>query len=85
MLGLRRIDHVALRVGDLDEAVPRWCVQFGLTESRRDDGRAFLRCGYEPYALELVESDAPGFDHQAFELARGLSLDDAAAHHERGW
>ena len=83
MLGLRRIDHVALRVADLDEAVPRWCVQFGLTERRREDGRAFLRCGYEPYSLELVEGDEPGFDHQAFELARGLSLDAAAAHLDR--
>lgn len=83
MLGLRRIDHVALRVADLDEAAPRWCVQFGLTERGREDGRAFLRCGYEPYSLELVEGDEPGFDHQAFELARGLSLDDAAAHLDR--
>jgi catechol-2,3-dioxygenase len=83
MLGLRRIDHVALRVADLDEAVPRWCVQFGLTESGREDGRAFLRCGYEPYSLELVERGEPGFDHHAFELTRGLSLDDAAAHLER--
>jgi catechol-2,3-dioxygenase len=83
MLGLRRIDHVALRVADLDEAVPRWCVQFGLTESDREDGRAFLRCGYEPYSLELVEDGEPGFDHQAFELARGLSLDDAASQLER--
>jgi catechol-2,3-dioxygenase len=83
MLGLRRIDHVALRVADLEEAVPRWCVQFGLTESDREDGRAFLRCGYEPYSLELVEDGEPGFDHQAFELARGLSLDDAASQLER--
>jgi catechol-2,3-dioxygenase len=83
VLGLRRIDHVGLRVADLDEAAPRWCVQFGLTESRRDGGRAFLRCGYEPYSLELVEDDDPGFDHHAFELARGVNLDEAAAHLER--
>ena len=56
MLGLRRIDHVGLRVGDLDEAAPRWCVQFGFTESHRENGRAFLRCGYEPYSLELIEA-----------------------------
>jgi len=80
MLGLRRIDHIGLRVAYLDEAVPRWCVQFGLTESGREDGRAFLRCGYEPYSVELLEGDAPGFDHHAFELVRGLSLDDAASH-----
>jgi catechol 2,3-dioxygenase-like lactoylglutathione lyase family enzyme len=83
MLGLRRIDHVGLRVADLDEAVPRWCVQFGFTESGREDGRAFLRCGYEPYSLELIDGGEPGFDHQAFELARDLSLDEAAADLER--
>lgn len=71
---------MCLRVADLDDAVRRWCVQFGLTVSRRDERRAFLRCGYEPYSLELVEGGDPGFDHQAFELARGLSLEDAAAH-----
>jgi catechol-2,3-dioxygenase len=70
-------------VADLDEAVPRWCVQFGLTESRRENGRAFLRCGYEPYSLELVEDAVAGFDHHAYELARGVSLDEAAAHLER--
>jgi catechol-2,3-dioxygenase len=74
---------VCLRVADLDEAVARWCIQFGFTESGRDDRRALLRCGYEPYSLELVEGDASGFDHHAWELARGLSLDEAAAHLER--
>jgi catechol-2,3-dioxygenase len=83
VLALRRIDHVCLRVADLGEAVPRWCVQFGFTESRREGGRSYLRCGYEPYSLELVEGDAPGFDHHAWELARELTLADAAEQLER--
>jgi catechol-2,3-dioxygenase len=83
MLALRRIDHVCLRVADLQEAVPRWCIQFGFTESEREDGRAFLRCGYEPYSLELVQDESPGFDHHGWELARGLTLEEAAAHLER--
>ncbi|MGH3031311.1 MAG: VOC family protein, partial [Gaiellaceae bacterium] len=83
MLALRRIDHVCLRVADLEEAVRRWCIQFGFTESGREDARAFLRCGYEPYSLELLEDDDPGFDHHAWELARGLPLEEAAAHLER--
>jgi catechol-2,3-dioxygenase len=82
VLALRRIDHVALRVADLDEAAARWCVQFGLTESFRAENRAFLRCGYEPYSLELIELAEPGFDHQAFELARGTTIEDAASHIE---
>jgi catechol 2,3-dioxygenase-like lactoylglutathione lyase family enzyme len=83
MLALRRIDHVCLRVRDLEEAAKRWCVQFGLTESRREDARVYLRCGYEPYSLELVENGEPGFDHHAWELGPGLSLEDAAAELER--
>jgi catechol-2,3-dioxygenase len=83
VLALRRIDHICLRVADLDEAVARWCVQFGFTETRREGGRAFLRCGYEPYSLELVEGEEPGFDHHAWELSRETTLDDAAEHLER--
>ena len=82
MLGLRRIDHVGLRVADLDEATARWRIQFGLTETSRDGNRSFLRCGYEPYSLELIEEGEPGFDHQAFELATGTTLEAAASHVE---
>jgi catechol 2,3-dioxygenase-like lactoylglutathione lyase family enzyme len=81
MIELRRIDHVCLRVADLDEAARRWSIQFGLTEARREDGRAYLRCAYEPYSLELVQGD-PGFDHCGWELRRHVSLDAAASHLE---
>jgi len=83
MIQLRRIDHVCLRTRDLDDAVARWSVQFGLTPRERRDARATLACGYEPYSLELVEAQEPGYDHQAFELARSCSLGDAAAHLDR--
>src|SRR5262249_41989300 len=36
-------------------------------------------CDDEPYSLELAEGGEPGFDHVAWGLARGVSLDDAAA------
>ena len=83
MIELRRIDHVCLRVRDLDAAVGRWSVQFGLTEASREPGRALLRCGYEPYSLELVEADDPGFDHAGWELGRTVTLDAAAAELDR--
>ncbi|MBW3592768.1 MAG: hypothetical protein KY396_03645, partial [Actinobacteria bacterium] len=71
------IHHVGLRVADLDEAVERWSRQFGLTLAERHDGRAFLRCAFEDYSLELIESaDAPGFDHAGWELARDESVRD---------
>ncbi len=50
---------MALRVADLDEAVARWCLQFGLAERQRDTGRAFLACNDEPYSLELVHGRRP--------------------------
>ena len=71
------IHHVGLRVSDLDEATERWSRQFGLTLRERDDERAYLRCGFEDYSLELVASDErPGFDHAGWELARGRSVRD---------
>jgi catechol 2,3-dioxygenase-like lactoylglutathione lyase family enzyme len=80
MISLRRIHHVCLRVQDVEAAAARWSIQFGL--SRRPDrtGRAYLACDYEPYCLELVGDSELGHDHTGFELARGVSLDDAAAH-----
>jgi catechol-2,3-dioxygenase len=80
MISVRRIDHVCLRVSDLDEAVERWAIQFGLEPAVRDGRRAVLRCAYEPYSLELVEDRDPGHDHSAFELAANCSLDHAEAH-----
>jgi catechol 2,3-dioxygenase-like lactoylglutathione lyase family enzyme len=80
MIVLRRIHHVCLRVADLDDAVRRWSIQFGLAERERTGERAFLACAYEPYSLELVQAPEPGADHAGFELARGVTLDAAAAH-----
>ena len=82
MIRLHRLDHVCLRVADLDEASARWQLQFGLVERSREAGRALLACNDEPYCLELVEGGRPGHDHFAFELARDCSLDDARAHLE---
>lgn len=83
LITLRRIHHVCLRVTDLDEAAKRWAVQFGFTETERTANRALLRCGYEPYSLELMQADTAGFDHTGYELARSVSFDEAAAHLDR--
>jgi catechol 2,3-dioxygenase-like lactoylglutathione lyase family enzyme len=74
MIALRRIDHVRLRVADVEEASARWAAQFGLVE--RAPGR--LACDDEPFSLELAETDP----HVAYELRRSCSLDDARAHLE---
>jgi catechol 2,3-dioxygenase-like lactoylglutathione lyase family enzyme len=80
MISLRRIHHVCLRVDDLHAAAQRWSIQFGLTERERGERRAYLACDYEPYSLELVEAAPAGHDHTGYELARGITLQDAAAH-----
>ncbi|MFN0153905.1 MAG: VOC family protein [Gaiella sp.] len=82
-LRLHLLDHVGLRVADLDEASARWQLQFGLVERRRDGNRAYLACNDEPYCLELVGEGRPGHDHFAFELHPECSLDDACSHLER--
>jgi catechol 2,3-dioxygenase-like lactoylglutathione lyase family enzyme len=76
VIALGTLEHVALRVADLREATTRWSQQFGLTER----GPGLLSCDDEPYSLELIEGGEPGFDHVAWGLARGCSIDDAAAH-----
>jgi len=89
MIALHRIDHVCLRVADLDEAAQRWVTQFGLSVRTREAERVRLACDDEPCALELVRAGSrlaaiqeagPGLDHVAYELARGCSLDDAFEH-----
>ena len=79
---LRRIDHVGLRVADLNEASQRWQIQFGLSLREKTEKEAFLHCGYEPYCLQLREDEKPGYDHTAYELAADVSLEDAAKYLE---
>ncbi|WP_210493150.1 VOC family protein [Patulibacter sp. SYSU D01012] len=83
MIALHRLDHVALRVADLDEAATRWAQQFGLTVRARHARTVDLSCDDEPRALVLQAAAAgeePGFARVGWELARGCSLEDAAAH-----
>lgn len=82
MIHLSKLDHVCLRVADVDEAAPRWAIQFALAERSRENGRALLACNDEPYCLELVEGGEPGQDHAGFELHADCSLDDARRHLE---
>ena len=76
MSNLGGIHHVGLRVTDLDEATARWSRQFGFTVRERHADRVYLRCAFEDYSLELVQSDAPGFDHAGWELRPGVKLED---------
>jgi catechol-2,3-dioxygenase len=83
MIELRRIDHVALGVADLDEAARRWSLQFGLVERERSADRVALACDDEPCSLELVAGEPLGLRHVAYMLGRSCSLEQARAHLER--
>jgi catechol 2,3-dioxygenase-like lactoylglutathione lyase family enzyme len=80
MIRLQGLDHICLRVADLEEASARWQIQFGLAERTREGGRALLACNDEPYCLELLAGDEPGHDHTGWELHHDCSLDDARSH-----
>lgn len=83
MISLRRIDHVSLRVSDLDDASRRWCAEFGLVERSRDGERARLACDDEPFSLELLAADSPGVEHVAYELRGSCTLDDTRSHFKK--
>lgn len=73
------LHHATLRVADLEEAVVRWGILYGLTVVVADGERALLRCGYEDFCLELLGGAAnPGIEHVAYELRSGVALDEAA-------
>lgn len=80
MIELARLDHVCLRVADLDEAQARWCAQFGLHVRERDAERVALACDDEPYCLELIAGAPAGIDHVGYELARDCSPQAAREH-----
>jgi catechol 2,3-dioxygenase-like lactoylglutathione lyase family enzyme len=80
------IHHAGLRVADLDEAVARWSIQFGFTLRERHPDRAYLRCAFDDYSLELIQGGEPGFDHAGWQLGPGYSLADVGIEgelHER--
>jgi len=75
---LSAIHHTAFRVANLAEAQERWSHILGLT-GERVGKRALLRCTYEDLALVLEESkQAPGLEYVAYELAQGITLDEAS-------
>jgi catechol 2,3-dioxygenase-like lactoylglutathione lyase family enzyme len=71
------IHHAALRVADVEEARARWSILLGLSGELVGEV-ALLRCAHEDYALLLRQSsEKPGLEYVAYELARGVTMDDA--------
>ncbi|HSD78860.1 MAG TPA: VOC family protein, partial [Solirubrobacteraceae bacterium] len=73
------IHHATVRTADVDAAMARYARLLGLT-GEREGGRGLMRCGYEDFCLELVPAGgaAPGVEHVAYELRRGITLQEAA-------
>jgi catechol 2,3-dioxygenase-like lactoylglutathione lyase family enzyme len=82
MIELHRIDHVCLRVADLEEAASRWAAQFGLHVREHEAHRVALACDDEPYCLELVVGEPAGVEHVGYELALDCSVTAAREHLE---
>ena len=77
MIGVTRIGHMGMRVGDLDAAVEFQTGVLGLVESERHGRVAYLTCNERHHELILIESERRGYDHIGLELADAGALKEA--------
>ncbi|MBI4160972.1 MAG: VOC family protein [Acidobacteria bacterium] len=70
----RELNHIALRVTDLDRSVRFYERHLGLRPYRRDPSSAFLDCG--PHFVALFRREDPGMDHYCYTID---GYDQAAA------
>ncbi len=62
------MNHVALRVTDLDAATERLVSALGLRETARDSGVALLTANAKHHEVQLISAAEPGLDHVAIEV-----------------
>jgi catechol 2,3-dioxygenase-like lactoylglutathione lyase family enzyme len=74
----RLLHHVTIRVADVGDAVERWTTLFGLSVREADEERRPAAVHVRGLLPRAARSDgAPGIEHAAYELAPGVSLEDA--------
>ncbi|MQA13339.1 MAG: catechol 2,3-dioxygenase [Pseudonocardiaceae bacterium] len=72
-----RLQHVEVRVPDLELCTAYYTEVVGLVEVARDGGRAFLKCWdeHEHHSVVLREAPTYGLDHMSFKLTEHGDLD----------
>jgi catechol-2,3-dioxygenase len=71
----RELNHIALRVTDIDRSVRFYRHHLGLRVLSRGTSTAFLDCG--PHFVALFRRDEPGMDHYCYTID-GYDQKDAA-------
>jgi len=81
-MGIATLAHVEMKCDRLEESVQHFTEVVGLEETRRDDGKVYLRAygDWDAYTLVLADADDMGINHAAFKVEEESDL---AAYQER--
>ena len=72
-----RLQHVEVRVPDLELCTAYYTEVVGLIEVAHDEGRVFLKCWdeHEHHSVVLRQAPTYGLDHMSFKVAEAGDLD----------
>jgi catechol 2,3-dioxygenase len=72
-----RLQHVQVRVPDLELCTAYYTEVLGLVETAHEEGRVFLKCWdeHEHHSVVLRQAPTYGLDHMSFKLAEQGDLD----------
>ena len=80
-----RLQHVEIRVPDLELCTAYYTEVVGLIEVAHEEGRVFLKCWdeHEHHSVVLRQAPTYGLDHMSFKVAEAGDLDYYAARVEK--
>ena len=80
-----RLQHVEVRVPDLELCTAYYTEVVGLIEVAHEEGRVFLKCWdeHEHHSVVLRQAPTYGLDHMSFKVAEQADLDYYAARVEK--
>jgi catechol 2,3-dioxygenase len=76
MTSQRKVEHVRIRVQNLEAALRFYTDVMGLCEVARDDGAAYLGCGLDMNFDVAIEEGGTGMDHFAIRVPQEATVDD---------